>query len=134
MVLTPEQAAELHRRKQKTRRDVKDFGALIATPANLGNVAAASSSSSVQLPANGRLAVSCSVVVAAGDLSLDIGPNKVLNIPALGANEIYNPNVHGEEGQSITVNRSGAGLSTVTVYVMDGIGRLRPIATATFTP
>jgi hypothetical protein len=107
---------------------------LITTPSDLGTVAAASSSSALVLPANGRIAVSCSVAVAAGDLSLDIGPNQVLNVPALGIDEVYNPGVRGEEGQSVVVNRSGAGLSTVTVYVMDGIGRLHPIATATFTP
>lgn len=126
-------AQTVYLKEQRTRRTVKAYQGLIDTPANLGNVGVAGTSAALALPANGRLGVSFSVPVAAGDLRLDIGPNKSLNIPALAANQVYRPGVVGERGQALTVVRSGAPTGTATVYIIDGIGRARAIATATFT-
>lgn len=123
-----------HRRRadQRLRADVSQFAGLIASPSNLGSVAAASSSNPLQLPANASLGLSFSVAVAAGDLSLDIGPNKVVNVPALVADRVFRRG-YGEESQAIVVNRHGAPAGTATVYILDGIGRALAIATATFT-
>lgn len=126
-------AQTVYLKEQRTRRTVKAYQSLMDTPANLGNVGVAGTSAALALPANARLGVSFSASVAAGDLRLDVGPNKSLNIPALAANRVYRPGVVGERGQALTVVRSGAPTGTATVYIIDGSGRARAIATATFT-
>lgn len=58
-----------HRQDRVARARVKAYEALIASPADLGNVAVTGTSSALTLPAGARLALSCSVALSGDEVS-----------------------------------------------------------------
>jgi len=90
------------------------------------------------MPAAGRLALSHSVALSAEEVTVDIGATSLANgrrrfsVPALGADEVFK-GWHAERNQEIMVTReTGAGAGTLTLYIVDALGRTLPIATTVF--
>ena len=90
------------RHDQRERADFKSFKADIATPVDLGNVAAGAASTAYTMPANGRLAISHSVALG----HLDASPTDAVfgtptgreleitsagaELPVIGAGDYFN--------------------------------------------
>lgn len=117
-MLTPRAAfLERARKRMKSARDNKRFDRYVATPHNLGGGA-------FTMPANGRLAISCSSSVEAGQLRLTVA-GRVYRTPALSANQIWKLDV-GNAKAVVTAACDVAG--TIKVYVLDQWSRPRYIA------
>lgn len=118
------------RRRRRAAQDFKDFEGDIASPFDLGTVAATTPlPNPYVMPANSRLAISFSTGITQGQLTVDIGA-KTVETTALSADEIYRLEV-GEEAEEIIPTAAIAG--TVTLYVLDEWQRPSAIATGTFT-
>jgi hypothetical protein len=118
------------------RRDIAAFRALVAAPADLGTVAAGATSLGFVMPGRGRLAASSSVAqAAAASLAVNVGDRLAFTVPVLAADQVHR-GATGERGMEVTVTRAsgaGADAGTVTIHVVDPLGRHLPVATATFT-
>ncbi len=121
------------RERRRERADHSEFDTLIATPQDLGNVAASGASSALVMPAKSRLAISHSVALSASDVTIDIGARRTFSHPDLAADELHN-GWYAERSQDIVINRgAGAPAGTFTLYVIREHGKAYAIATATFT-
>lgn len=119
-------------RKRRMARDLVKFSGYINDPQFLGSIAQSGQSSVLNLPANGRLAISCSVALTAGQVIVAVGDRSSFSHPALSAGQIYKGS-YGERGMPVTVSRGAASAGTFTLYILDLRGSPRPIATVTFS-
>jgi len=121
------------RRRRRIAQDISAYSGLVATPTNLGAVAAnADSGVSVTLPANARLAIALDDVTVASDLSIKDGVNQVFG--AGGAADFVQKLDTTQRGREVVVHRSLTCPSgTCSLYVLDAWSRPLLIATATFT-
>jgi hypothetical protein len=105
-------------RRQHERVDRKRFDALVAMPHDL-------ETGDLDMPANGRLAVSHSVGVTEGQLSLTVNGEDHFT-PDLTADEVWRLD-YVERARAVNVETLVPG--EVTVYLVDPFGRHLPIAT-----
>lgn len=71
-------AAQLRRNRQRERQNVREFAALLKTPAT-GNVV---------IPADGMFAIVTPLVHVAGNAATTVGPrNRTIGVPAMAAGE-----------------------------------------------
>lgn len=103
-------------RRQRARRDLKQFDALIATPGNLAT--------GVSLPANADLHVSTSSVLATVTLLVDANAAE-LGVRAGAANRTHPV---GWFGRDVVVKKHTGAPGTVSLYVEDAFGGLIKIA------
>lgn len=85
----------------------------------------------VRLPGSIRLAVSFSVPLAQGVLTVEVAGGRNFTHPALAADEVYRGEF-AEEGKEVTIARGAAPAGTATIYIVDDIGRNLAIGTAVF--
>jgi hypothetical protein len=116
------------------RRGTTELAALIATPHAFGNLAADSTTvTNLSIPTNTRLAISHSVGVSLGDITVNIGGRKTFSHPDLDA-DIVHRGQWAEEGMVISITRGAAAIAgTFTLYFVDPYGVAVAIGTATFT-
>lgn len=101
------------RKSRKERQDITAFNALFETPGDLA--------AGIVLPANVKLYVSTSSVLAATTVLLDVG-GVDYGAPAQAANVKYHT---GSFEKDVTVAKKAGAPGTVSVYAMDGLGVLR---------
>lgn len=117
------------RERRRAAADFKKFGPDIASPFDLGAAApAAPLPNAYPVPANARLAVSFSVPVAAGQLTINYG-DRALGTTALAADQVRLLD-WVERAVEVTIQSAIAG--TVTLYVLDEWNRPSAIAQGTF--
>lgn len=115
-------AALYHMRERRRTADrIKKFAALIATPHDIG-------ASAVTLPAAGTIAVSASVGVTAGDISIATNTSRTLATPNLSANQRHEIGFF-EKGVTLDVTFSGG---VVTLFIIDDWGKATAFAQGTF--
>lgn len=104
------QAALYHnRRRRRTAYRVDQYDALISTNHDIG-------ASAVELPAAGTIAVSASIGVTAGDLSIATTlASRTIETPDLDADQIYELGFF-EKGDTLDVTFSGG---DVTLYILN---------------
>lgn len=88
------------------------------------------------MPANGYLAFSHSVAIAAGDITIEaVNGNRSFTSGALGADEVTSKRfIWFEEGETIRVTRSASAIAgNFSLYLVDDIGRTTTIATCVFS-
>jgi hypothetical protein len=117
------------RRRQSERRDLDRFEDLIVTPHDFGPVAPGGTSASpLTLPGNGRLALSHSVGVSTGDVTVTVSGEEDFTHPDLEADEVHDGH-HVEQGRAVNVAKdAGAPNGAISLYVVDPFGRRRLIA------
>jgi hypothetical protein len=129
----------IHRKDRRQRADETQFAIeptpLVGTPhvfAALGP--SATSTTNLSMPANGRLAISHSVALSAGDVTINIGDRQEFNHPALAIDEIYR-GIRAEEDMVVSITRNNANVITgnFSIYLVDAFGQHIEIATCSFT-
>jgi hypothetical protein len=119
---------------RQERRGTTELKTLVATPHDFGNLAAdATTVTNLSMPTNARLALSHSVAVSLGDITVNIGGRKNFGHPDLDADIVQRGQV-AEEGMVISITRGAAAIAgTFTLYFVDPYGVAVAIGTATFT-
>lgn len=121
------------RRRRKGREAQTAYKTLVATPQSLGSVAPSASSSQLTLPAGAKFSVQCTVALQVGDVSFLVG-GRTYPIQALAATVKKRVSAWGEEDEEISVARGARVFSgTLTINLVDDVGKDRPIATVTLT-
>jgi hypothetical protein len=117
------------RRQKLAAKELVKFSRLVRTPHDLGGVGQErTTTDEFNLPGSGRLAISCTQPLAAGDITVNIGETKSFTHPALAADEIHKGN-WAESGSLITVTTLEPPIGAeVTIYVVDLRGVCLPIA------
>jgi hypothetical protein len=119
-------------KRQKARVTAKRFSSLIETPQVLSGGAAPATSSTLSLPASGRLGVSYSVAVLAGQLQAGTSTGRTLGTPALSADEVYDIGYFDEDVE-LDLEITAAVSGTATLHFLDDWRTANAIATAVFT-
>jgi len=117
------------RKRQLAAQNFTSYKDDIASPVDLGSVAAGNDLSAYTTPAGSRLAVSFSNPITAGQLTVAIGAN-TLGIPDLAADEVRRLD-WAENTEQVVINSAIAG--TVTLYVLNQWQEPFQIATGVFT-
>ena len=123
----------LEQRRRIDRARITEYDSLVASPADLGNVAALGTSSALTLPAGARLALSCSVGLSAEDVTVNVGGRESFTHPDLAADEVHRGYTGGRQ-MDVTVTRNAGPAGTLTLYILDPYNRKLAVATATLTP
>lgn len=120
----PPELAQQHlwnlRRRTRARSSLRAIDSLVTTPHDLG-------SGPLRMPAGARLAISHSVGLTAGEVTVSLGNGASFSHPALVADVLF-PGLWAEKGQDVTV--SGAPTGTLTLHVLDPFSNV-PLAVAT---
>lgn len=126
------------RKSRRLRADENQFALpptdLVGTPHAFDGLAAdGSTSTNFNLPANGVLALSHSVAVSAGNITINVGDRRTFESGDLESDEVQQ-GIWGEEGQKVSITRDGASIAgTFTLYLVDSFGKNTAIATCTFS-
>lgn len=121
-----DQVAHLNNMKrQGYRREVSLLADLIDTPHDFGDIENDGSEFPLTLPANGHLAFSCSTPLSAGDVTVNVGPNREFTCPALAAGEVFNGE-YGEKQQRVDVS-ARVGSRNLSMYFVDGFKQAHQI-------
>jgi len=121
------------RRRRRIAQNVSAYAEFVATPEDLGNVAAnADSATAITLPADGRLAVALDDVTDPADISLKDGVGETFGNGGV-ADYVQRLSVF-PRGREVVVHRAtGCPAGTCSIYLLDEWQRPLLIATATFT-
>lgn len=117
----------------KTRAGIIVYKPLIDAPHNLGDITDDGAQFPLVLPANIRLALSCSQDLAIEDVTVKIGAVRRFSSPdALLANEVY-PGEFGYEKKTLDVTNNTGITGGISILVVDDFGRYYVIATGTLS-
>jgi len=127
-----EQAALFHARERRSSaQDHQSFDTDIASPANMGTVAATNPlTTAYDVPKDAQLGVSFSVGVSAGQLTVATNDSRTIGTPALAANQVHRL---GNIRRALELTPTCAIAGTVTIHVFDDWFRPTAIATGVFT-
>ena len=99
----------LKRKRRSKRQNLSALKALVAAPHDLD-------SGALVMPAGARLAISHSVGLSAGQVTIAVGDRREFTCPALAADEVHR-GIHAERGFAVT--QTGAPAGTIRIYLVD---------------
>jgi len=120
-----------NRKRRLGRKVLSRYSALIASPFDLGTVAATGTlPNPFVVPESTRFAISLSAGVTAGQLRILTSRGRTIATPTLVANRIFKTEFM-EIGVDLEIASDVAG--TVSLYIVDGFGTTSVVASGVFT-
>lgn len=114
------------------RRDLSAFQALIDSPHDFGAISAEGAENTLSIPAQARLAISCSDAILLGQVNVTAGEQRTFSTPDLEADELFKGCV-AEADQVIDISSDGA-TGTLSLFIIDWAGDEHLIGTGTIGP